>query len=108
MHVCAMIDARGRASSAAACGGNIAQRFKPRISVIHAEQSNGSTCTCSRPSLRLSRHPASQHRACVRVRVSARAHNSLTRARARLILAVRDGRSPFLTDQPRGCRTLRW
>ena len=82
MHVCAMIDARGRASSAAACGGNIAQRFKPRISVIHAEQSNGSTCTCSRPSPRLSRHPASQHRACVRVRVSARAHNSLTRARA--------------------------
>ena len=83
MHVCAMVDARGRASSAAACGGNIAQRFKPRISVIHAEQSNGSTCTCSRPTLRLSRHPASQHRACVRVRVSARAHNSLTRARAR-------------------------
>ena len=98
MHVCAMADARGRASSAAACGGNIAQRFKPRISVIHAEQSNGSTCTCSRPSLRLSRHPASQHRACVRVRVSARAQLTHARARARLILAVRDGRSPFLTD----------
>ena len=67
MHACAMIDARGRASSAAACGGNIAQRFKPRISVIHAEQSNGSTCTCSPPCVL---PPASHHRA----------HNSLTRA----------------------------